>query len=139
MTTPTLTITGAIVRLDECKLDPFRPSRYSNAEHHDISLRITVETEDGTYWFYTPAVDRWISCPPGCPIAVFGQDGNDWIEEMSGHADRNGQKQTGGGHKVKVGQKITVTGRVKRASTKWGTQLNYVKLVSVLAAELAQV
>jgi len=126
-------VTGKVIR---CKMTSQKP-RFGyrvydrGREHNDITLQITLETEEGKrYWFYTTPADYSINTSGPFSIAILHP--NDWIGRKKERWDCEGFAGARGfGHlyesRIKEGDTIEIEGRVKNKNTKYGILLNFVK------------
>lgn len=123
-----LSITGTVTKVEIRKFDHPDPyvGRYSPYTDHWIyKLLVAMESEDGEYWFYSPAVTAWCTAPPGAGFGVYSVNENDWIgKQESQGTNCSGHSPVA---KLTVGQQLSIKGRVKKEHTRFGTQLYYVK------------
>ena len=129
----TVAVTGTVVK---CELKSRRASFGWRAfdkgrEHYDISLQITLKAEDGQrYCFYTAAAHYTVTTSGPFTVAIITP--NDWIAKSEERWDCEGFAGARGfGHKyesrIKVGDTLSIEGRVKNAHTRYGILLNYVR------------
>lgn len=141
--TTSVTVTGTIERCDLRQgphPDPYR-GRYSpNSEYYSLCLDIALRLDDGTaVYFKTPGGEMCVANCPGAAIVHYNFDGTsgDWMRESNpdggsrvATAERTNANTVE--PTVKVGDRITISGRVKAERTsKAGHSyrvLNYVKL-----------
>ena len=126
-------ITGKVVRCDVKSNKPQYGYRsYDRGrEHYDITLQLTVETEDGKrYWCYTPPAHYSVNTSGPFSVAIVRP--NDWIAKSRQRWDCEGFAGARGmGHlyesRLKVGDTVKIEGRVKNANSKYGIQLSHVR------------
>jgi len=107
---------------------------YSANEKYAKALKVTLQANDGRMvQFYSPSVKVTISCPARCPIAVVICEENDWIEKVQ----RQGEHKIVGDtlqSRLKLGDLVTVTGRVKAAyNNSKSVTINCIKLVELVS------
>lgn len=137
----TVAVTGVIERCEMKNRAPFRPDYYGvTAEKKEFYIDVCLRLSDGSaVYFNTPAVTRRIGAPPGagCAVVTFNfrnpENSNEWMEEyivdggpknavaLPGKPNNNDIRS-----KVKVGDTLTIAGRVKaekvgRGGTKYKT------------------
>jgi hypothetical protein len=119
---PEPTFTGVVERATLEYRKPFDPyiGKYSpNSEYADACLDVALRLDDGRMAYFTPpAARRVITSAPGCAIVTFSKlDGEvgKWLKEEGtervatpGKSNNNTLVPL-----VRVGDRITVTGRVK--------------------------
>lgn len=140
--TQSLTVTGII---EKCSVeqgphpDPYVGKYAPQNEYYSLYLDITLRLDDGTaVYFHSPRAEMSVANCPVCAIVLYDLPGRsgDWMREINtesrvaavGRPNTNTVEPT-----VKIGQRITISGRVKADRvSKAGRPykvLNYVKLV----------
>ena len=123
--TTTLTVTGTVERAELKHRPPYDPyiGRYDPlpTERRDYYLDVTLRLDDGsTVYFNTTSGRMTISVCPGAAVVTISIDGGaaDFLEEVKGNAVATAEKPNANSIRplVKVGDTITVTGRVKTAT-----------------------
>src|SRR5512138_49312 len=115
---------------------PFGP-RYAwqTGECDEVYLNVTAQDNDGnTVWFSAGAIERTVTCPVGCPVAVVTYEkGNAWLEPPTAYAvEANMSVRPGGGQfepQVRPGDRITVREKIKKQYHS-GYSLSHVRLIS---------
>ena len=121
-------VTGVVTK---CQLysDHSRDRAWGREDLYDIKLQITLQTEEGPVYFFTPAARHSIN--NGGPIYVSTVEVNDWIDkkhwETKGFGDAAGCGQTPVS-KINIGDVLTVAGSFKK-NLGSGRCINRVKLV----------
>lgn len=129
--TRTVAVRGIVERCDLKDRPPYDPyiGRYDPlpTERKDYYLDVCVRLPDGSaVYFKTPGTARMTcSCCPGAAVVTYRIDGSagDWLEEIDGSGVATAERANTNGirPKVKVGDTITVAGRVKADTvSKWG-------------------
>jgi hypothetical protein len=142
--TETITVTGVIERCNQESRKPYRGDRYSQSERDEFYLDMCLRLDDGSAAYFTPkAAERTITMGGPFAVVLYWIDGEaaNWQQETwpageekraiasAGVTNNNGLTPL-----VKVGDRITVTGRVKRrAVSKKGNP--YVALTHVRKTE----
>lgn len=124
---------GTVTKAELRSAVPYDPyiDRYSpHSQTKDAYLLVAMETDDGeSLWFFTPRTHHVVTCPPNSPIAVSIVIESPWIYKRR-IKDGDGSKNVVGHMPqaaIKTGDRITIKARTKRASTRHGKQLFYVR------------
>lgn len=126
-TTETVTVTGVVERAELLKQTPFRPLYYGDIrERYEYRLDVALRLEDGqAVYFKSPAGRMSVGAAPGIAVVVYSVEGGarEWMREERPTGDAGACATPGKPNTnhlvplVKVGDTITVTGRVKARKT----------------------
>jgi hypothetical protein len=109
---------------------------WQTGEQYEVYLNIVGRTIDGDLvYINTPGMDMTVTTGGGAAVVLYGAE-NDWIlpaEDYCVTKDSSTLKKATEA-KIKVGQFLKVTGKVKKEYADGAKALNYVKLVSVAEA-----